>query len=400
MSEINLHQADQVAFDRLCQSVPALNGMDTAAQAIGLDQNVLLHAGPPFSSVASITRPILNSACVAAVFEGLASSFDQAEAMINRREVVLKPAQDHGVVTPLAAVVSSAMSLHRIVDLANSKNQIYAPINGGSGPAMRLGLRSKDVLAHIQWINGPFAEFLTSGIKQPIELIPIAFGALQEGDDCHGYTPAGSRHMMAEIERNASRENMDPDIREFIDASPSLFLNVWMAASKCMMMSASGVLGSSFVTAIAANGLEVGIQISGLPDRWFQSAATPPVGRFDVDLPADRALPAIGDSAVVEGLGLGAMAIHLSPAQEKNLGRFLPQNHHHLSKALMSGNHPGFGGLNCPLGLTARAVDQYNLGPVIGLGILDKSGEKGRLGGGIYQMPTLVFQDAISALGH
>ena len=38
-------------------------------------------------------------------------------------------------------------------------------------------------------------------------------------------------------------------------------------------------------------------------------------------------------------------------------------------------------------------------GPIIGLGILDITGAKGRLGGGIYDMPDTVFVDAMQALG-
>ncbi len=398
MTVQNLHPADQESFNRLCESNPAWVGMVTAEQAIDLPQTTLLHAGPPFASVGSVTQPILNSACIAAVFEGLAADFDEAETKIFAGDILLKPAQDFGVVTPLAAVVSSTMPLHHITDLNRPQIQAYAPINGGSRPAMRLGIRSKDVLDHIRWLNGPFASWIASGLQQPIELIPLAVAALKQGDDCHGYTPEGGRLMMSELEKNISDGIGDTDTRKFIESSPSLFLNLWMAASKCMMMSASGVLESSFITAIAGNGLETGIQIAALPGRWFQTSAQPPSGRFDVDLPESRALPAIGDSAVVEGLGLGAMAIHLSPVQQNNLGEFLPADYSSVKENLLTGIHPGFSDLDCQLGLTARAADQLNRGPVIGLGILDKNGEKGRLGGGIYRMPVDVFKQAVQVL--
>ena len=102
-----LHSADQIAFERMLEVSPVWDSIDTAANAFGLDSSVLLHAGPPFASIATISMPILNSACVAAVFEGLADDFDQAEAMIRAGEIRLQPAQDHRTVTPLAAVVSA-----------------------------------------------------------------------------------------------------------------------------------------------------------------------------------------------------------------------------------------------------------------------------------------------------
>jgi hypothetical protein len=398
-----LHPADQTAFDRLIQAIPVWEGIDTAADALGLDANVLLHAGPPFASPMTISMPILNSACVAAVFEGLAQDFDQAEAMIKAGEILLQPAQDHSTVTPLAAVVSASMPMHRVVDLSATSNRIYAPINGGSRPAMRLGLRSLEVLGHIRWLNGPFAELLQSGLSQsgltqPMEIVPMAAVALRAGDDCHGRTPAGSKLLMDTIARAIPGGITDAGTREFIDSSPSLFLNLWMAVSKCLMMRASGVADSSFVTAVAGNGVDTGIQISALPGRWFQAPATAPNGRFDIDLPADRALPAIGDSAVVEALGLGAMSIHLSPLQEKNFGDFLPDDYRSRGARLMCGKHPGFGDLDCRFGLTARAAAEQQQGPIIGLGMLDITGEKGRLGGGVYDMPVTVFADAMAAL--
>ena len=394
-----LHPADQKAFDQLLKAIPVWDGIETATEAFGLDSKVLLHAGPPFESIETISKPILNSACVAAVFEGTAKDFEQAEAMIKAGEILLKPAQDYSTVTPLAAVVSASMPMHRVRDINNPKNCIYAPINGGSRPAMRLGLRSMAVVDHMHWLNDYFADLLAAGLTQQIEMIPLATAALRQGDDCHGRTPVGTKLLMDIIEGNIASGIIDTDTRKFIDTSASIFLNLWMASSKCIMMSGSGVPESSLITAAAGNGVDTGIQISALPGQWFQAAATAPIGRFDIDLSIDRGLPAIGDSAVVEGLGLGAMAIHLSPAQETNLADFLPDDYRTRAKHLMCGVHPGFGDLNCNLGLTARKVTDNHRGPIIGLGILDITGEKGRLGGGIYDMPVTVFVDAMQALG-
>lgn len=394
----SLHSADQKAFDQLLKAVPVWDAIETAADAFGLESNVLLHAGPPFESVDTISMPILNSACVAAVLEGIAEDFDQAEAMIKVGEILLKPAQDHSTVTPLAAVVSASMPMHLVVDVSEPKNRIYAPINGGSRPAMRLGLRSMDVVEHLRWLNGSFTDLLREGLTRQIEVIPIAAAALREGDDCHGRTPMGTKLLMETIASNIAGGITDAGTREFIDTSPSLFLNLWMAVSKCLMMRASGIEGSSVVTAAAGNGVDTGIQISGLPGQWFQAAATAPNGRFDIDLPVERVLPAIGDSAVVEGLGLGAMSIHLSPEQEKNLCDFLPNDYRSRGARLMCGSHPGFGDLDCKLGLTACAAVEHQQGPIIGLGMLDITGEKGRLGGGIYDMPVTVFAEAMAAL--
>lgn len=393
-----LHPADQLAFDKAMVTQPVWNRFNTAAEALGLAENVLLHAGPAFASPDRITAPILNSACVAAVWQGLARDFDQAEAMIGAGEIVLKPAQDHDVVTPLAAVVSADMPLHTIYDAWRGQQRVFAPINAGSRPAMRLGLRSEAVLEHIRWLNTRFLDVLEKGLAEGIALVPLAVIGLMGGDDCHGRTPVAASALIAELKDRTPGGITDQDALEFMDCSPSLFLNLWMAATKCMMKLAEGIDGSSFVTAAGGNGHDVGVQVSGLPGRWFTIPADPPKGAFDVDLPQDRALGAIGDSAVVEAFGLGAMAIELSPEQKRGLGAYLPDNAQARMSGLSVGTHPYFRTLDVRLGSTARGAVAQGSGPVIGLGILDRLGLAGRLGGGIYDMPVTPFAKALKAL--
>jgi len=398
MKRVNLHAADRTSCRKMCAAEPVWDAVVSGAEAYGHEKNLLLHAGPPFESIATISMPILNSACVAAVFEGLAEDFDTAEVMIRGGEIRLDAAQDSAVVTPLATVVSASMPLHRVRDRNYPGNLAYAPLNGGMRAPMRLGLRSTAVLDHLRWLNGSWAELLAGALDEPIPLLPIAAEALSRGDDCHGRTPAGTEILMARIGRGIAETDLDDDARDFRDNSPPLFLNPWMAASKCLMFAGDGIADSSFVTAAGGNGVDMGIQVAGLPGQWFRVPASPPQGRFDVELPAARALPAIGDSAVVEMLGLGAMALQFSPAQEKNFAEFLPKDYRERASSLLCGAHPGLGGLECPLGLSARAASAAGKGPLIGLGILDIAGEKGRLGGGIYDVPPAVFDAAVAAL--
>ena len=402
MKPTPIHPADQIAVERILAMEPVWNGLESAADTLGLPANVLLHAGPPFDSVNRICRPILNSACVAAVFEGLCDDFDQAESQIASGEIILKPAQDHQVVVPLAAVVSASMPLHRIQDRKNPGLSIYTPINGGSRPALRTGQRSNAVLQHIRWLNQLFADFLRKGAGDAIPLIPIAGAGLREGDDCHGRTVASTRQLVARIKSGYAgpypRAAPDPDILEFMETSPSLFLNLWMAASKIMMMAASGIQDSSLVTAMGGNGVDVGIQIAGLPGRWFTLPAQPPQGKFDLDVPTSRALGAIGDSAVVEGFGLGAMVVRLSPEQARVFADYLPTGFEQRCLQLPIIEHSGFHESGVRLGLTARSVAEWGKGPIVGLGILDNMGELGRLGGGIYDMSASLFREALAEL--
>ena len=396
MAGSELHPADRLAFDYAQVAEPVWNRIETAAEAANLREDTLLHAGPAIPDPADAALPILHSACVAAVWEGLAPDLETADGMILSGELRLQPAQDQGVVTPLAAVVSASMPLHCVYDAHRGRTRVYAPINGGSGPAMRLGLKSMEVVEHLRWLNGEFSDALREGLAEGIPLVPIAAGSLTEGDDCHGRTPAATRMLIEEMCARGGGHSNDR-IRDFMESSPSLFLNLWMAATKCAMSAAEGVDGSGFITAAGGNGKVTGIQVSGLPGKWFTADAAPPRGRI-AGIDAGRALGAIGDSAVVDAFGLGAMALHLSPEQAKAFEGFVPEDAARRRDSLTIGRPLGFSSLQLKLGISARNVAEVGTTPMVGLGILDSQGLAGRIGGGIYLMPPEVFADAVAAL--
>ena len=391
-----MHAADRTALDKLLKVDPEWYGMGLTSRLTGCKPNVLLHAGPPFVDPVQITRPILNSACVAAVYEKLAKNFDIARERILGGEIVLHAAQDYRVVTPLASVVSASMQLQIIRDRQQPDHAIYAPLNGGNGAAMRLGICDDATLSHLRWLNEELAGFLGVQLPEPVPLVAVAAKALRQGDDCHGRTPVATRIL---TERLAELYELNSNTRDFLDQGPSFFLNLWMAACKCMLMSAEGLAGSSLVIAAGGNGAQTGIKVAGLPDTWFTVKAAPPSGKFDdLDLPPTRALGAIGDSAIVDTLGFGAMAMNFAPEQQKSLQEFLPANGLSLPALLLSVMDSKFGDLEVRVGLLARTVVESNNLPVISLGILDIEGQLGRLGGGVYTPPKDLFIDALRVL--
>ena len=390
----SLNSADETALDAVIAVRPVWRSLKCAGDAVGLEPNTLLHAGPAFGSSAEITKPIFNSACIAAVIDGLASDFEGAGEAIKNGEIVLRPAQNYGVVTPLAAVVSASMWLHEVVDENAPARTAFSPINGGNGPAMRLGICNDDVLAHIRWLNGPFAETLSAAHTEDMDLIALAAHGLSEGDDCHGRTIAATAELVRQL---APAINRDPAARQFLDEGPSFFLNLWMAACKCMFAAAVGISGSSVITAAGGNGATSGIQVAGAPGRWYTAPAAVPNGDLG-DMPDDRALGAIGDSAIVDVAGFGAMAMSYAPAQQEGLGGYMPDDGLNLPELLFRKVHPGFGDLGFRTGLCASDVVASGRSPVISLGVLDIQGTAGRLGGGIYQTPMEPFAAAVEQM--
>ncbi len=389
MSSNKILEYESDALQALVTVRPVWRTQRLASEALSLKPGVFLHAGPPYQSQEIIPKPVFNSICAAALYEGIAESPAEVENLLKNQEILLSPAQDSRVVVPLAGVVSSSMRLHEILDPLLDTSRVFAPINGGSGPAMRLGMFNEDVVAHLHWINGEFCEVLDKCLTHEINLLPIAIHALANGDDCHDHTPAATSRILQLLAGDISQYKKS---YEFLQNSPGFFLNLWMAACKLMCLIASGYYKSSLVASAGANGIEMGIQVSHMPDLWFTAPAAPPQGNLGA-FPQNRALGAIGDNAIVDACGFGAMAIEHSAHQKELLEQYLPPNWIGTASKILSTQHPEFRSINFRTGLLARNVVETNKSPIVSLGILDKEGVEGRLGGGIYEIPFQLFQE-------
>src|SRR5262249_61164136 len=95
---------------------------------------------------------------------------------------------------------------------------------------------------------------------------------------------------------------------------------VAMAAGKAMADPAGGVPNATMVTAMARNGTDFGIRVSGLDNRWLIAPVTTPIGMYFPGYSAADANQDMGDSAIVETIGLGGRAMAPSPAVARFLG--------------------------------------------------------------------------------
>ncbi len=395
MSGFTAHPADRAGFAVSTAVRPQWRSQRLASDAIGLAKDVLLHAGPAFESPAEVTRPIRNSACVAAVFEGLARNFAEASEAIDAGTITLRPAQDLNAVVPLASVISASMWLHEIVDASSAERRAFAQINGGNGPALRLGVCSEQTLSHLQWLNNEFAEVLMRLLEEPVDLIDVAKRALAEGDDCHGRTGAATSALELRFRKGLEAH---PRCHAFLQSSPSFFLNLWMAACRSVLSSVAGIPDCSLVTAAGGNGRHFGIQLANAPGRWIVVPADPPNGPAQEGPDPARPLGAIGDSAIVDVTGFGAMALGYSEFQRRALGAYAPGDYLARPAHLFIDRWPAFGDLDLLTGLCARRAVATGISPLVSLGILDAAGVRGRLGGGIYSIPMPLLDAAMEGL--
>lgn len=376
---------------------PMLTGLRLAGDCIHIRDKTILHAGPEFKN-GVVSKPVRNSALVAAVFEGWASDFAAADALLAKGEIKLAPAQDFNAVAPLAAVISPSMWVQVVCDDGREGGLAsYSALNGGSVAALRLGQCSDQALHNLRWINAEFAPALRDAIREPIALLPIAEHALQHGDDCHGRTAAATgrlRQVLADISPAFASNSAAMD---FLEASPSFFLNLWMAACKTMAQAAV-FPGSDTITAIGGNGVDFGVQLGGMPGIWWTAPGEPPMGKLEAGFAVEDSLPAIGDSALVDAMGFGCMAMHYAPAQFEALSRFMPEGSQSRGESILHGRHGGFGALDLRTACSAARAVASDKSLPIALGILDVKGEGGRIGGGIALAPMQVLRNSFNEL--
>jgi len=177
-----------------------------------------------------------------------------------------------------------------------------------------------------------------------------------------------------------------------------------MAACKLMADSAGGIPGSTLVTAMARNGTEAGIRISGLGDRWFTAPAPFVKGMYFPGRSADDANRDIGDSAITETCGIGAFAMAAAPAMTQLVGGTVTEaigmtarmreitvaeNRHYTIP------HLDFRGT--PTGIDVRMVVETGITPLIDTAIAHREPGGGMVGAGITTVPFACFAQALKA---
>lgn len=398
---MNVTAEDSQAIEHLLAVAPAWTGISTAADAIGLKAQTLLHCGPPADPHNALVVPTLNSAAVACVYEGWVKTLEEADELLKSGAVQFEPAQDRNVATPMAAVVSPSMRLLEITDLNDSSHRAYAPINGGGtggAPAPRYGRKTPEALDLIRFLNDEVADAIEPASAEPVAWLPIIDQALISGDDVHLRHVAAHAALLPILQERLGSPFAGSKSDAFITEWPGFHLNFWMAASRCVLSAAEGVGGSAIITGFGGNGAHFGLQISGLPGQWFSVEATPPLGNLREPHTLDSCVGAYGDSALIEGLGLGAMAQSYCPFMQEFHEDFNHSDILELPAKLLVAEHPGLPQSRARVGLSARAVVETDTTPIVELGIVDKAGLDGGLGAGLYRPPDTPFVEACDAL--
>ena len=404
--------ANAVALARFLDAHPALTDIAIARDALpGMagGRRLVLHAGPPIAWPA-MCGPMRGAVLGAAILEGWADSIAAAERLVADGGVLLEPCHHHGAVGPMAGIISPSMPLF-VVENAAGGNRAYSNFNEGLGNVLRFGANGPDVVARLRMMAAVVAPALRAALARtgPIELKPLMAQALNMGDEVHNRNAAATalffkRIVPALFDAAVSHADAAAALA-FIAANDHFFLNLSMAACKAMCDAAAGVPGSSMVTAMARNGVNFGVRLSGTGDAWFEAPANPVNGLYFPGYSIADAAADLGDSAITETAGVGGFAMAAAPAIVKFVGGTPTDAIHHSlrMRAITLGANPSFtlpalDFAAAAVGIDARKVVDNGVLPVINSGIAHREAGVGQIGAGVTTAPMACFTAAVKAL--
>ena len=405
-----VEQANADGVSRLLSAQPSLVDVRPAREAIPAlaDGRLLLHSGPPISWE-RMCGPVQGAIIGAVLFEGWASTPEQARALVDRGEVAFAPCHHHRAVGPMAGVVSPSMPVV-VVENAAAGTRAYATLNEGLGKVLRFGAYDETVLDRLRWFASTLGPALSTVLQDggPVDLKGITAQALQMGDEGHNRNVAATslltRTIAPALVRLVDRATAEA-VLAFLRGNDHFFLNLSMAACKSALDAAHGIPGSTLVTAMSRNGVDFGIRLSGTGDAWFTTPVGVPDGLFFPGYGPEDANPDLGDSAITETFGIGGFAMAAAPAIVRFVGGTPADaiGFTRLMERITLARNAGYalptlGFAGTPTGIDARRVVETGVAPVINTGIAHREAGVGQIGAGIARAPLPCFEAALMAL--
>jgi hypothetical protein len=410
---VDIKAANREAVERLCRARPAWTGMTTAREALGLGGRTLLHSGPPIEWERMC--PIMRGAVICAIqFEGWAATPADAERLAASGEVGFAPCHSRGAVAPMAGIISPGMPLLVVEDRANA-TRAWSFMGTGPGPQLRFGAHGPEALARLGWNRDVLAPAFQRVLERegPLDLAALMAQALAMGDEMHMRNAASTALLAKALAGPLAAVVSEPArlerILRFLTRDNDQFFLTWaMCAAKAAVRAIEGLAGCTIVSTMARNGVEFGIRVAGLGDRWFTGPASVVAGSYFPGFTAADANRDVGDSAIMETYGLGGMAMAASPAVTRIVGAKSVSDAIETTRRMAeicAGHNPGFpiGTLDwegTPTGIDVRKVVSTGIVPSINTAIAHRDVGVARIiGAGISTPPLEPFVAALVALG-
>ena len=403
-----IEEANREALRRIKAAEPVLIDVVPAGEAMPeLGERMILHAGPPISwdRMCGPMRGAVTGICV---FEGWAEDLEAAGDMAAAGEIELHPNHDFDAVGPMTGITTMSQPV-MVVENREFGNRAFCAINEGLGKVMRFGGNDIEVLDRLRWLRDALGPALGKALryKQSIEIKSLVARGLSMGDEMHQRNIACSALLLRELApalaQTSDRNEMLAEILGFIGGNDQFFLNVIMATGKAIMDPVRDIDGSTVVTAMSRNGTDFGIRVSGMGNTWFTAPVEMPEGLYFPSFSEADANPDMGDSTIVETIGLGGFAMAASPAVAGFVGAGSAADAAVTTRAMgeivVSENPewtiPALDNLGVPTGIDIRLVVETGIVPTINTGIAHREPGVGQVGAGVVRAPLACFEQAV-----
>ena len=405
-----IEQANQEAVRRMLAADPVLVDVIPAAEAIpALGEGTILHAGPPIEWD-RMCGPLRGAVAGIAVFEGWAADLEEAEQAAAAGELDFRPNHHFDAVGPMTGMTTRGQPV-MVVENRAFGNRAYCTINEGLGKVMRFGGNDLEVLDRLRWLRDVLGPAMGAALRDAggIPLKSIVARGLTMGDEMHqrnvGCSGLVLRALAPALARTAGDSVALGEALAFIGGNDQFFLNIAMALGKAIMDPVRGIEGSSVVTAMSRNGTDFGILVSGTGDTWFTAPVEMPDGLYFPGFTAADANPDIGDSTIIETVGLGGFAMGASPAVAGFVGAGAASDAAKFTRTMSEitvGENPewtipAMDYQGVPTGIDIRLVVETGLAPTINTGIAHREPGVGQVGAGVVRAPMACFTQALRA---
>ena len=375
-----------------------------------LHDQMILHAGPPIEWC-RMCGPMQGAIAGIAVFEGWAKDLKQAATAAAAGHFSFDANHHHDAVGPMTGMTTASQPV-LVVENQKTGNQSYCTINEGLGKVMRFGGNDAEVLNRLAWIRDTLGPALGSALRDlgGIQLKPLIARGLSMGDEMHQRNVACSGLFLRAVAAAITKTNSDTrkisEVLDFISANDQFHLNIAMAMGKAIMDPVSHIEGSSIVTAMSRNGTDFGIRVSGTGNEWFTAPVEMPEGLYFAGYSEVDANPDMGDSTIIETIGLGGFAMGASPAVAGFVGAGAASEAAQYTRSMgeicASENPewtiPALDYLGVPTGIDIRLVVDSGITPTINTGIAHRQPGIGQVGAGVVRAPMACFEKALQRL--
>jgi hypothetical protein len=407
-SGLRRSEANRTALQAFVGGKPFLVDVRPAGEVMpALRERVVLTSGAPLDWSAyegGQRRGVLG----AVLYEGWATTVEEADRMLASGEIRVEPCHDHGAVGSVTGVYSASTPVLVVRDEASGVVGYCSVYEGSQRERLTYGVWNDGVRRNLERLRDVLGPALGRALRShgPVDLAQVMRRGIRMGDDLHSRTTASSALLAREL---APTFLGDPELHgeagraalDFLCRNDLFFLHVGMAAGKAVADAAHGIGGSSVVTAMNFSEKEFAIRVSGLPGEWFRAPVPPFQGKFfDGFTEQDRGDMG-GESLIMETNGFGGMASAAAfPLQEYSGGspEWMVENNRRMYAITLGENAQyriPYLSRGIPAAIDVFKVVSTGITPTIHAGAGHRDG--GHIGAGIYQAPLECFTAAMEA---